>query len=263
MLTSYPDASKIQKRIAGNVDYWCKWADVVIPGFIGQDGFGRWDVLIPTSLVLDTEKWMPTTKVGDYDGINGIVRIAHAPNHRAIKGTEFIVDALRKLQEEGLKVELILLEKQKNTEVRRVLNKDVDILVEQINYIFGLNALEGMASGLPTVSYVQETDLTTAMRRWSYFGECPLVSATPENLVDVLRKLVTRPELRRLLGMAGRAYVEKYHGLDSAQYLFSNVIDYVYGRKDSLINLYHPLLGEYPNRIPKIQHPLVRNRIVD
>ena len=101
------------------------------------------------------------------------------------------------------------------------------------------------------------------MRRWSFFGECPLVSATPENLADVLHKLVTRPELRNQLGRAGREYVEKYHDYVSAQFLFTNVIDYVYGRKDSLINLYHPLLGEYPNRSPKIQHPLVNNRIVD
>ena len=74
---------------------------------------------------------------------------------------------------------------------------------------------------------------------------------------------MTRPELRKQLGKASREYVEKYHGLDSAQYLFTNVIKYVYGSKESLINLYHPLLGEYPNRSPKIQHPMVNNRIVD
>ena len=35
------------------------------------------------------------------------------------------------------------------------------------------------------------------------------------------------------------------------------------GRKESIINLYHPILGDYPNRSPKIEHPLVKNRIVD
>jgi hypothetical protein len=69
--------------------------------------------------------------------------------------------------------------------------------------------------------------------------------------------------LRQEIGRAGRNYVEKYHGYNSAQYLFTNVMDYVYGRKESLINIYHPLVGEYPNRSPKIQHPLVSNRIID
>jgi hypothetical protein len=101
------------------------------------------------------------------------------------------------------------------------------------------------------------------MKRWSFLNECPLVSATPENITDVLRKLITNPKLRTDLGRAGREYVEKYHGLDSAQYLFENVFDYIYGKKDSIINLYHPILGEYPNRLPKIKHPLVNNRIVD
>jgi hypothetical protein len=79
----------------------------------------------------------------------------------------------------------------------------------------------------------------------------------------VLRKLVTRPELRTELGRAGRAYVEKYHGLDSAVFLVSAVLDYVHGRRDSLIDLYHPLLGEYPRRLPRVDHPLVNNRIAD
>jgi hypothetical protein len=101
------------------------------------------------------------------------------------------------------------------------------------------------------------------VRRWSYFSECPIVSATPENIVDVLRKLVTRPELRAQLGQAGRKYVEKYHGLDSAAYLFKSVIELANGERGSLINLYHPLLGEYPQRLPRIKHTLVNNRIVD
>lgn len=264
LLMSYPKAGCDQKRISRDVDYWCANADAVIPAFMGPDGFGRWDVLIPSILSIDLDKWMPSTRKNNADGINDTVFIAHAPNHRDFKGTEFILDAVRSLKAEGLKIELLLLEKIQNSEVRRIFREDSDILIEQIIFTgYGLNGLEGLASGLPVISNLEDEVYLTPMRRWSYFSECPIVSASPETLVDVLRKLVTRPELRQQLGKAGRAYVEKYHGLDSAQYLFTNVIDYVYGRRDSLINLYHPLLGEYPNRSPKVQHPLVNNRIVD
>lgn len=264
LLMSYPLAAKEQYRILQDVDYWCKHADVVIPGFMGPDGFGRWDVLIPSQLALDLTLWNASKKCSMTNGLNGSVVIVHAPNHRGFKGSEFLVDAVKRLQEEGLKVELRLLERLQNSEVRRILFEETDILVEQLIFTgHGLNGLEGMASGLPTISNLEDETYIAPIRRWSYFGECPLVSASPETLVNVLRKLVTRPGLRHELGKAGRAYVEKYHGLDSAQYLFTNVIDYVYGRKDSLINLYHPLLGEYPNRSPKIKHPLMNNRIVD
>lgn len=263
LLMSYPQAARSQKRISRDVDYWCRYADVAITGLMGPDGFGRWDVLSPSPLSLDLEKWPTSDCLSSSDGKNGTVRIAHAPNHRGFKGTEFIIDAVLKLQQEGLLVDLVLLEKLQNIEVQKYLQYETDILIEQVIFGHGLNALEGLASGLPVISNLEDENYTLPFRRWSYLNECPIVSASPETLVDTLRKLVTRPELRQQLGKAGRAYAEKYQGLDSAQYLFGEVIEYLYGRRESLINLYHPLLGEYPNRKPKIDHPLVNNRIVD
>ena len=89
-----------------------------------------------------------------------------------------------------------------------------------------------------------------------------MVSGSPETLTEVLRKLITQPELRHLLGKAGREYMEKYQGLDSAQYLCGEVVNFLYDKRDSLINLYHPLLGEYKKHEPKVKHPLVDNCIV-
>ena len=262
VLMSYPHTSRRQERILGNVKYWVKNAHAVLPGFMGPDGFGRWDVLIPSQLMLDLKSWKPSKRDSLAKGGRETVFIAHAPNHRGFKGTEFLIHAVNQLCSEGFNLKLLLLEKIQNDEVQKILREDVDILVEQLVFTgHGLNGLEGMASGLPTISNLEDETYLMPMRRWSYFCECPLVSATPENLVDVLRKLVTNPQLRKRLGRAGREYVEKYHGYDSAQYLFTNLIDYVYGRKESLINLYHPILGEYPNRSPKIQHPLINNRI--
>jgi hypothetical protein len=264
LLMSYPMAARNQRKISRDVDYWCANADVLIHGFMAVDGFGRWDIHVPSPLSIDLNSWLPSIKTNNTDGINGTVVVTHAPNHRGFKGTEFILEAVCALQNEGLKIELKLLERIQNTEVKRILREDTDILVEQLIVTgHGINGLEGLASGLPVISNLEDDSYVMPIRRWSYFNECPLVSASPETLVDVLRKLVTRPELRQQLGKASRAYAEKYHGLDSAQYLFTSVIDYAYGRRDSLINLYHPLLGEYPNRSPKIEHPLVNNRIVD
>jgi glycosyltransferase involved in cell wall biosynthesis len=261
---SYPAASRKQRSISRTVDYWNKYADAVVATGMGVDGIGRWDVLAPSSLALDLKKWKVGSSKSSSNGMDAPVVVAHSPNHRGCKGTEFIIKAVDQLKEEGFKIELRLLEGIKNDEVRNLLCEHAHILVEQLIFTgHGLSGLEGMASGLPTISNLEDEEYTLPMRRWSYLDECPLVSATPENIVDVLRKLVTNPQLRDELGKAGRKYVEKYHGYDSAHYLFSNVIDYICGRKESIINLYHPILGDYPNRCPKIEHPLVKNRIVD
>ncbi len=264
LLISYPKASRMQDAIQQRVSYWCKHANCVIPGGMGPDGFGRWDVLLASSLHIDTEMWKPSMRFSPADGTNGTVYISHSPNHRGGKGSEFIIAAIDKLREEGLQVELVLTEKIQNDELRRILEYEIDILVDQIiSTGHGMNGLEGMAIGLPVISNLEDDTYLLPMRRWSFFGECPIVSASPETIVEVLRKLVTRPILRHQLGRAGRQYVEKYHGYDSAQYLFSNVLKYIYGESDCLLNLYHPLLGEYTMRGPSIDHPLVKNHIID
>jgi glycosyltransferase involved in cell wall biosynthesis len=264
LMMSYPQAAKIQDKVEKRVHYWTKHSDVQFSGIMGFDGFGRWDILVPTILYIDLEIWQPSRKKNMANGISDYVTIVHAPNHRGFKGTEFIIKTIEILQKEGLKIRFILLEKLQNSEVNRILNEDADILLEQLVATgHGLNAMEGLASALPVVSNLEDESYMLPLRRWSYFEECPIVSGTPENLEDVLRKLITRPELRNQLGDAGRKYVEKYHGLDSARFVFGEIIEFLQGNRESLINLFHPLLGEYPNRSPKIVHPLVKNRIVD
>lgn len=264
LMMSYPEASKKQNYIFKNVNYWCNNADCVLAGIMGPDGIGRWDVLLPSILMIDAEKdWKKSIRKNLSDGSNDEIVIAHAPNHRGYKGTEFIIDAVQKLKQEGYKIKLILIENLQNQQVKKILNEDVDILVEQLVATgHGINALEGMASGLPVVSNLEDNTYIMPFRRWSYFNECPIVSATPENIKDVLKSLITRPELRSSLGAAGWEYVQKYHSFQASQYLFTNVIDFVYGRKKSIINLFHPLLGEKNIKFKKIEHPLIENKII-
>jgi hypothetical protein len=264
LMMSYPLASKNQDQIEKRVKYWTRHSDFQFSGIMGPDGFGRWDILAPTILYIDLELWKPSQRKSLADGVSDTVTIVHAPNHRGFKGSEFIVEAVSQLQNEGLKIKLILLEKMQNTEVKRILEEESDILVEQLIATgHGMNGLEGLASGLPVISNLEDEAYILPLRRWSYFDECPLVSATPETIKEVLRKLVTQPQLRHAIGNAGRAYVEKYHGIDSCQFVFEEIIAKLKGERESLINLFHPLLGDYPNRTPKIVHPLKNNLISD
>lgn len=262
LLMSYPDNARRQAAIAARVALWERHADVVVGSF-QVDGIGRWDVLPFSHLSIDTRQWAPRTSSSDADGIAGVVTVVHAPNHRGIKGTEFLVAAIEQLRTEGLKVELILLEKRPNIEVRDILRDKADILAEQfVITCYAMSGIEGMASGLPVLSNLEHPAYTQAFRRYSCLDECPILSTTPETLVRNLRILVRNPALRRELGLAGRAYVENFHSYAAARVLFGSIYRRLLDGADvDLINLYHPLKSEWRRSLPKVRHPLVGNHL--
>ena len=133
--------------------------------------------------------------------------VVHAPSSRSKKGTEHVIAAC-----EQLPVELRLVEGLRHDEAKK-LYAEADIVVDQL-YAgwYGLFAIESMALGKPVVTFLHDE----AVRRSAEaFGvKVPIVSATPETLVQQLRPLVESPELRRRLGAEGRAYVERVHDVE-------------------------------------------------
>ena len=157
-------------------------------------------------------------------------------------------------------MELKIYQNISNDDVKNILQNEADILIDQIIFTgYAMNALEGMSTGLPTLCNLEDENYCLPFRRWSYLNECPIVSASPENLQFTLKKLIKNPNLRKKIGQESRKYIEKYHDLDSAHYLFSNIIDYIHENKSNIINLYHPLSSKYSKRLPKINNPYTKN----
>jgi hypothetical protein len=258
LLSSYPMLARQEKRTKERVLYWSRHADCVFGGLM-MDGLGRWDVLPSSIATVDVGRWRrkrPYTR-------DGRVRVAHAPNHRGFKGTEFIIAAVEQLQAEGLDVELVLLEGYQNEEIRRMFTQDVDVLVDQIIATgYALNAVEGLAAGLPVIANLEDDQLTGVLRRYSYLDECPILSASPETIADRLRALIVSPDLRERLGRAGEAFAAKYHSDEAAAYLYGSIYRRIWNGEDvALLDLFHPLKGAYNRSLPVINHGLVRNRL--
>ncbi len=133
--------------------------------------------------------------------------VVHAPSDRAKKGTEYVIAAC-----EQLPVELDIVEGLPHEEARERYRR-ADIVVDQLNAGWhGVFALEAMALGKPVVVHLKQEVVDQAER--TYGTKVPLVPATKESLVDALRTLVESPTLRREVGAASRAYVERVHDID-------------------------------------------------
>jgi hypothetical protein len=133
--------------------------------------------------------------------------VVHAPSDRAKKGTEYVIAAC-----EQLPVELDIVEGLPHEQAQERYAR-ADIVVDQLNAGWhGVFALEAMALGKPVVVHLNPDVVRQAER--AYGTKVPLVPATKESLVDVLRPLVESPELRRTTGAESRAYVERVHDID-------------------------------------------------
>ena len=264
LLSDYPTAALDEKMIEKKVFAWSKVASCVVAGINGIDGMPRWDIVTPSHLCINTKLLHPK-KADEYslsNGINNAVRIFHTPNHKVIKGSEFILEAINELIDEGLKIELLIIQNMKNEELLETLKKG-DILISQIvGSGYALSGIEGMALGLPVIGNISDPIYTRIFRYYSFLNECPILSSPYEDLKHNIKFLVKNPEIREELGQLGVKYVEKYHSYKAAQYMFTNIFKKLDGEDIDLMNLYHPLKSEYV-KTNYIETPLVNNRYVE
>jgi glycosyltransferase involved in cell wall biosynthesis len=136
--------------------------------------------------------------------------VVHAPSHRGVKGTRFVLDAVSRLKADGLAFDFVLIEGMKNEEARRIYEK-ADVLIDQLLLgWYGGIAVEFMALGKPVICYIREDDLRfidSDMRQ-----QLPIIRAEPGTIYQVLRESLTgkRSDLAEV-GARGRAFVERWH----------------------------------------------------
>jgi glycosyltransferase involved in cell wall biosynthesis len=133
--------------------------------------------------------------------------VVHAPSNRERKGTRYVIEACAQLP-----VELDIVEGVPHDTARERYAR-ADIVVDQLNAGWhGVFALESMALGKPVVTYLKPDVVERSAE--GYGIRLPIVPATKETLVEALRPLVEQPALRREIGAASRAYVERVHDID-------------------------------------------------
>jgi glycosyltransferase involved in cell wall biosynthesis len=231
LMRNYPALGRDETPRLRRLDYFSRRADYVVACLVHLETLPRWDLLTIHYYPIDTEEWTTKHPGSENDGTNGPVRIVHAPNHRAMKGTDALIRACDALREEGLQIDLRLLERIPNAEVRGEIDRS-DILAEQFLLGYGLTAVEGMSLSKAVLSNIGVEGYYEVFRHQTGFGDCPIVSATPESLTNELRRLVKDPGLRRALGAAGRRYVLREHSYDVMADLWTAIYSRVWHGDD-------------------------------
>lgn len=139
--------------------------------------------------------------------------VLHAPSRASLKGTSFVEDAMRVLVAEGLidyrRVEGIAPADMPDQIAR------ADIVLDQFSLgSYGVLAAQAMAAGRVVVGHVIQECRDLCPQK------LPIIEATPDRLVEVIRQLVGDRDSAVAAAEAGRQYVEDIHsGKRSAQVL--------------------------------------------
>lgn len=131
--------------------------------------------------------------------------LMHAPSKKFTKGSEFVQDAVEKLQKRGFSFEYRILENLQHAKALEAYQQ-ADIIIDQFRAgAHGIVSLEAMAFGKPVVCYIRPDLVET------YPEGFPIVNASRETLYQQLRWLIKSPEHRERIGREGRHYVEQHH----------------------------------------------------
>lgn len=139
---------------------------------------------------------------------NEIPLLLHVPTNPHIKGTEAIVQAVENLKKKGMRFDFRLVRQLTQDQFFMLLNS-CDVYIDELRCGgHGMTAVEAMAMGKPTISYIRDNLVDR------YPPDLPLVNANPDTIEQTLERLILDAQLRYQIGVASRAYVERYHDAD-------------------------------------------------
>ena len=218
----YPIHRLLRRRIARKIDLWTRWADHIIAGVDWVYYLPYWDTLCATPIPIDTERVKPSRE--KRMRMEGPLRLLHAPNHRSLKGTAFLIRTVEDLRREGIPIELRLVEQVPNSELL-VAIEEADLIVDQLIIgWYAMFAIEAMALAKPCICYIDPKLLALYTRAGLLEeGECPLIDASPETIKDTLRRLAADRQPLVEAGRRGRAYVERHHAIPVIGRMFDRI----------------------------------------
>lgn len=180
-----------------------KHADaVVLAGPWLVDSVSKYDFIIPYSRDINQIRSYRKRYKSNKD-----FTILHAPTNQELKGSRFLIEAVEKLNTQGLNVTLIIADKIDREKLYDLINR-ADVVVDQLLLgWYGGFAVEAMALGKPVISFLKHE-----YRELVPFGkEIPIINANKDNLVEVLKGLIAERKALPQVGEQGYKFVKRFH----------------------------------------------------
>lgn len=168
---------------------------------------------------LDLDVYKPDLDVPEHlrIGSPGIIKVMHSffdanrsDSGKNIKGSGFVIQAIKELQSEGYPVEQIWTN---NTSLRqmRFIQSQADIIVDQLIYgWWGSTAIEAMALGKPTICFLWPEWKKRFLDSYPEYTELPIIEADVGTIYDVLKNLLDNPKLMEQKGIQSREFAVKH-----------------------------------------------------
>tara|TARA_B100001564_G_C20655887_1_gene679139 strand:+ start:797 stop:1960 length:1164 start_codon:yes stop_codon:yes gene_type:complete len=219
----YPDQKIFRKTVTRKIDLWTKYADHIIGGCEWVDYMYHWDTLMLAHFSIDLNKITKKQKIANKSSSKKL-NILHAPNHKNIKGTFFLTQAIENLKRKGYDIDLLIAEKKSNNEILDLIKKS-DIIADQ--FIIGwyaMFAIEAMANAKPVLCYLRQ-DLIDL---YKYKGlikdnEIPIINANIFNLEEKILWCYENKNKLHRIGEKGYEFVKKHHSINSVASIFDKI----------------------------------------
>lgn len=193
---------------------------------------------IPAAYDMD---WLRRLRVEHYRPHDGLI-VAHAPTDRAAKGTQSLIEAVRRL-ERRYPVKLLLIE-HRSWHQTLALKATADIFVDQLLLGYGCNGIEAMGMAIPVISGVDFAAGKALARRQpelrvpagtmdamlTHWGELPFLQATQETIYDALEAMLSDSGLRQRYADKGHAHAHRFHSQEVVVRQLERVYEKAAGR---------------------------------
>jgi glycosyltransferase involved in cell wall biosynthesis len=226
MSKDYPRHKFRRKLIEKKIDLWSRYATHIIGGCEWVDYMYYWDTLMLAHFSIDTNEWKMESNyvIPNKYTKERPLRVLHAPNHKEIKGTKYFIRAIDELKAEGYPIELILVEKIPNYQIKEIM-KEVDVIADQLIVgWYAMFAIESMSMGKLVLCYIREDleEFYTASGLLEK-NELPLIKCSPLNIKEVLTRILDNAEELRIYENKSKNYVAKHHSIQSVGLVFDYI----------------------------------------
>jgi glycosyltransferase involved in cell wall biosynthesis len=205
----------VKKRLANEL----KYSDFQVVCAPQYSPFVPGATFIPLAIDVNKIKFHPLSEK-NYE-VDPVL-ILHAPTHRGVKGTKFLIEAVDRLKQEGILVELKICENITHSQLLEEYQRADFSVVSLLGGWYGTAGIEVMATGRGVVAFLRD-------EYFQYVGEefkddLPVVNADKDTIYQTLKEILSKNNFQEW-GLESRQFVEKYHDMGKVAKKFLQIYE--------------------------------------